>query len=135
MDFEGKGEPVAYCGGTKWRINPRAHLKKVTDVIREAVAEYEHTLHNVQDGKALESERLEIYEKASRTILEIALVDFDYEKEANNPDAGPALLGMLALDVKDFLLVLGGKEGVRLSRTRLNMISQGRLGTSRDSHS
>lgn len=117
-------EPFAFCGKSKWSINPEAHLKKVTDVIRESIKNYEETLSKVSKGEAYESERLEVYENSTKSILEVSLVNFDYEKEANNPDCGPALLGNLAIEIKDFLLVLGGKEGAKRSQMLLNLMKQ-----------
>ena len=126
--------PYAYCNSLKWGIRPLAHTKQTTDIVRKAVASYEESMRAVLSGKMMESERLVIYEDASKTILEATLESFDeppkgetrtpfsYDDVANDPEAGPGLLGKLAIEIKDFLFA-GGAGGMRLLQTQSDTMS------------
>ena len=121
IDYSGV-KPFAFCGLAKWDINELAHLKERLDIIMAAVNEYGLHIEKVGKGTATSDyERQQIYEKATKTILEAGLVDFEYEKEANNPEAGPGLLGMLAGELKDFLRD-GAQHGKRHVEMQLALI-------------
>lgn len=127
VNFDGV-EPYAFCGTLQWPINPKAHTKTITDTITAAVKKYETVLTEIRQGKGLETDKLNTYETATIEILEAALLDFVYDDKkgggaANDIEAGPALLGLLASEVKDFLLILGGSRGAKLSQMRLNLMN------------
>lgn len=112
-------KPYAFCGKLQWDVRPLAHTKQNTDIVHKAITQYEESLHGVMSGKVRESERIRIYEDASKTILEACLEGFEYEKAANDPEAGPGLLGRLAVEVKDFLFA-GGAAGMRLLQMQID---------------
>ena len=98
---------------------PGILTKNTVDKVNKTASEYGKTLKKYEIGKIDDTERYAVYEKATREILEATLQKFNYMKEANNPDVGPALLGDLAGEVRDFILA-GGKHGMRLLQTRLD---------------
>ena len=100
---------------------PGALTKDTVDKINKTASEYGKTLKKFEVGKIDDVDRYTVYEKATREILELTLQKFNYVKEANNPDCGPALLGSLAGEIRDFILA-GGKHGMRLLQTRLNSV-------------
>jgi len=115
--------PYAYCGDHKWQLKRTANTKSVLDKILEAVDEYDIAFAKFTKGNMRERQRLQVYEKATKEILEAALDKFVYKKEADNPEVGPGALGRLAGEVKDFLAA-GGALGVRHAQTQLDSMRE-----------
>lgn len=115
VDYMSSPEAHAYVGGKRWPLKKVALTKRVVDNVLKAVAEYDKVIGSPDHT---DIEKFNLYSEASRKILEATLDDFEYDAEANNPDVGPALLGLLGTEVKDFLL-LGGALGARHVQTRL----------------
>lgn len=102
----------AWAFDYNFKINPSGHTKENKDKIRAIQNEYKkQMLKTVKEFDELKQN--DIYEEASEKILQIGLVDFDYETFANNPDIGPTVLGQLATELAHFLVVQGGKAGFK----------------------
>lgn len=110
---------------------PGALTKNTVDKINKTASTYAKTLKQFEIGKIDDTERFNTYTKATREILELTLTKFNYLKEANNPEIGPALLGDLAGEVRDFILA-GGKHGMRRLQTRLDTMRATLSGTSQN---
>jgi len=111
----------AYCGKLRWKIRPDGHTKNCTDCIREIYKNFQVQMRVFEDTTTtLGYEKEELYEKTTKGILEYALVGFKYNEAANEIDAGPANLGLLAEEVRSFLVELGGKAGSK----HLQMLSK-----------
>lgn len=120
IEWESTPTPFAFCGSLKWDIQKMAHTKTKVDKMMLCVKEYESEINQIMTGKSTSDyNRNNTYNKATKTILELGLVNFNYEKAANDPQAGPALLGILAGELKDFCLS-GGALGRRHLQTRAN---------------
>jgi len=120
----------AYIGSLHWKIRPDGHTKKVVDAIRMIQKISQEELQTLEaDDNVLLYDKEEAYERCTKQILELGLVAFNYETAANHVDAGPAALGMLAGEVRSFLVDLGGREGSKhlqmLSRLATQNISAG----------
>ena len=111
--------PFAFCGKRHWNLIPGVLVKKTVDRLNKSAQEYFEALKKQQLGKIADPERYAIYEKATKEILELTLEKFNYAKAANDVECGPALLGELAGEVRDFILN-GGKHGMRRLQTKLN---------------
>lgn len=122
VDYLGE-TPFAFCGKQKWQLIPGIITKKIVDAVNKHAAEYAEALENQAKGKLPDAKRYAIYEKATKEILELTLTKFSYAKYANHPECGPALLGELAGEVRDFTLA-GGKHGMRRLKIRLDSMKQ-----------
>ena len=100
----------AYAHKRTFDINPSGHIKTSKDAIRAIQNKYLEEMKTAIKSHDQMAQN-DIYEKASEEILAIALVNFDYNKEADDPDLGPTVLGQLATEVATFLVVQGGKAG------------------------
>ena len=117
-------EPFAFVGEYSWNFHKLALTKKLVDKVMTYVDEYEQAVDSLAKGDLNRDAKFyEIYEHSTKGILETVLVDFKYTTSANNPDIGPALLGSLSGEVKDFLRA-GGKPGLQHVQTRLNMMKK-----------
>lgn len=121
----------AYIRDMEWKIKPLAHTKKVLDIVINAIDEYETSMRQLVAGDILEAQRLRIYESATKTILDATLEKFNYTRAANDPRAGPGLLGKLAMEVKDFL-ANGAKDGMLQLETQLALMNGASQRTSQD---
>ena len=109
--------PYAYCGKYKWNIKPPT--RTTIHTMQESTEVYNKKLEKIKQGDANDPVHLQIYEDASKAVLEATLEDFDYEKYADDPDVGVVLLGHLTGDVRIFLLN-GGKHGNQRLQTSSN---------------
>lgn len=114
----------AYCGKLRWPINPKGHTSDVVKAMDKFIDEYETFMD--KKPNALEKERYPKFEACSKGILDVALVGFNYKEAANDADAGPALLHALAIDVRTFLAVTGGRVGQKRLQIQLNLIKAAR---------
>lgn len=120
-----------FIGSLHWKINPEGHTKKIVDLLRGYQHAYEVELKKIEGAPESFTtwDREEAYEKATKGILEAALVDFNYENAANHIDAGVGTLGILANELRSFLVDIGGREGQRhllmLSKLATQSISDG----------
>ena len=115
----------AYVGSFKWKIRKDGHTKPVIDALRELQKGYEVEMHRLDDDpKAITFDKEVAYEIATRGMLELALENFDYEEAANHIDAGPGSLGLLANEVRTFLVDLGGRAGSKHLQTLSKLATQ-----------
>ena len=120
----------AYIGSLKWKLRPDGHTKKIVDQIKLIQKTYEISFTELEDDpKALTYQKEDVYEVATKAILNLALIGFDYEDAANHIDAGPGALGILSNELRAFLVDLGGREGQKhlqmLSKLAIQNISDG----------
>ena len=120
----------AYIGSLKWKIRPDGHTKKIVDQVKLIQKTYEIAFQALEDDpKALTYQKEEVYEVATKAILNLALIGFNYEEAANHIDAGPGALGILSNEIRAFLVDLGGREGQKhlqmLSKLATQNISDG----------
>ncbi len=113
----------------KWRIRPDGHVRSVRNQIIEASDKFKKQSEAYEKRPdATLKEKEDIYELATKTVLELALVDFSYDEWADKAEAGPGVLGLLANEIVSFLVERGGREGDRRLQTlqRLNILSHSR---------
>ena len=104
--------PEAFANGHKFKINPEGHLKKNKDKIRAIQIEFNEKIKaTIGDMDVLAANDLN--EEASKQILEISLVKFNFDEWANHIDVGPTVLEQMANEVATFLVVQGGKAGLK----------------------
>ena len=120
----------AYIGSLKWKIRPDGHTKKIIDQIKLIQKTYEINFTALdKNPDALTYQKEEVYEVATKAILELALIGFNYNEAANHIDAGPGALGILSNEIRAFLVDLGGREGQKhlqmLSKLATQNISDG----------
>jgi len=112
---------VAYIGNLEWKIRPDGHTKKIVDKVRLIQKTYEIEMKKLeQDPNALTYLKEEAYEIATKGMLELALVGFNYDEAANDINAGPGTLGILSNELRAFLVDLGGRVGQK----HLQMLSK-----------
>ena len=88
-----------------WKIRPDGWTKIIRDQIRLIAKNFKvemKKLENQKEDSVYEQE--DLYEKSTKQILELGLIGFDYEKSANDVKAGPSALGLLANEVRVFLV-------------------------------
>lgn len=102
--------PEAFAYEHKFKINPEGHLKKNKDKIREIQKQFAIDIKPTMKTLDLLTAN-DINETASKKILEIGLVNFDYNTWANHVDVGPTVLEQMANEIATFLVVQGGKAG------------------------
>lgn len=100
----------AYVTNHRWEINPNGHIKSIRDPIKEMLKEFLKII-NSQKTQLDVLDSQEKTDKVAKEILTIGLVNFDYDKEADDPQVGPVNLKYLAQEIGYFLVVQGGKEG------------------------
>jgi len=100
-----------------FKINPEGHLLDNKQKIRTIQNKYKSDLKKALQVSDI-LEQTDIYEKASKEILTIGLIEFDYNAWANHIDIGPTVLGQIATEVAHFLVVQGGKAGYRHWQTQ-----------------
>ena len=103
---------IAFANGQEFKINPEGHIKKNKDAIRKIQNQYEADMNKAIVANNILKQN-DIYEDASRQILEIGLVDFNYTHWANHISIGPTVLGQLSNEVATFLVVQGGRAGFK----------------------
>ena len=123
VDYKGPGPAHVFIKNQKWEIAPVAHTADTMDKVMAAVDEYEQAIQKVMQGKMGAGEKYRISTTATRKILEATLVKFSWKKAANDPNIGPGLLGRAAEELISFLDV-GGRDGMQLLQTRLDMASK-----------
>ena len=106
----------AFIGAKKWKINPLGHTRTVRNQIIDITDEYGEKMKELE-ATGTRREREDYYESANRRILQLALVDFNYDEMADDPAAGPVVLGMLARELEAFLADQGGAIAVQYSQT------------------
>ena len=100
----------AFVKKYRFEINPEGHIKTNKDKIREIQKRYEKKMGiALKNGDQLEQS--DLYEAISKEILDIGLINFDYDKWANHVDLGPTVLGHLSNELATFLVVQGGRAG------------------------
>ena len=110
IDFESM---KAYVGNHTWALQPNAHTKSSIDIISETLRYHKEVLDNYKKGKATEEELLKSTNTVVKTNLENCLIDFSYEEAAESEDIGPKVLADLSGMLKDFLMYVGGRPGVK----------------------
>ncbi len=113
----------------KWKIRPDGHVRSVRNQILEASDKFKKQMDAAEKNPNMpQLKREQIYETATKTILELTLVKFDYEEWAEKPEAGPGALGMLANEIVTFLVERGGRDADRRLQTlqKLNILSRSR---------
>lgn len=117
---------TAYAGSLTWKIKPDGHTKKVRDVIIAHQSAFEIESKTMEDNpdQFTTGQKEEVYEKATKAILETALIGFNYEEAANHVDAGPGVLGILANEVRTFLVDMGGRVGSQHLQTLSKLVTQ-----------
>ena len=116
-------ELTAHIQGGKlmWNFkegNPRAQRLKIA----KAMDELKVTLNQLDKSEQMDVAvaRIKADEKACRITLETALEGFDYNDLVDKRDVDPFELSYLASEVYSFLVVSGGRAGVR----RLQMLQK-----------
>lgn len=119
IDWQTDDKVHAWCGKLKWNLKEGLHIRKHIDKIRSIDKKYDDTVKSLTTSM----NDYEIQAKLdlhTKTILELCLEDFDYDKVSNDPEAGPALLTHLSSELRGFLY-MGGKRAMQLLQTRLNL--------------
>ena len=117
-------ELVAYVDHKKikWGIHERAATKSIRDEIMTVTDAYEQKMLKLEKKRgANKLEKSRLYEETNKHILELALNDFDYDKWADDPKAGPVILGHLTRELSLFLVEHGGKTGTSYLQTLQNL--------------
>ena len=101
----------AYVGTQTWKIRPDGHTKFIVDQLRAIQKTFEISARALEDNpQAMTYEKEEVYETATKAMLELALEGFSYESAANHVDVGVGALGLLSNEVRSFLVDLGGRD-------------------------
>ena len=100
----------AYAHQHSFKINPKGHVKSNKEAIRKIQKKYKKNMESAEAQNDLMLQN-DLYELASKEILEIGLLNFSYDNWAENEDVGPTVLGQLATELAYFLMVQGGKAG------------------------
>ena len=118
----------AFVKDHKFAINPEGHIKTNRDKIREIQKRYEKQM-GIAIKRGDQLAQSDLYEDISKEILEIGLVNFDYDKWANHVDIGPTVLGHLSNELSTFLVVQGGRAGYQhwLMQQKSIMLNLSRL--------
>ena len=103
----------AFIGDKKWKINPLGHTRLVRNQLIDITDEYSQRMQELEES-GTRREREDYYESANRRILDLGLMDFNYDEMADDPAAGPVALGMLAKELEAFLVEQGGATAVHL---------------------
>ena len=106
----------------RWKINPDGHIKRNRDIIMQTIDTYETDFKKA--NTRLQKEK--IHEHATKTILELGLVNFEYDKWANHVKVGPVVLHILAEELQNFLVENGGSSGFQfwLTLQKANILTR-----------
>lgn len=104
-----------------WSIREDGHIKSVRDRIIEINDEFKAKFTALEKRDAPRAELEAVYERSTRQVLDIVLIDFDYDKYADHPKVGPTMLGLLANDISHFLVEFGGRAVSRHLQTLQNI--------------
>ena len=109
--------PYAYIGRKHWNLKPGGLSQ--TNIEKLILISEEHD--KFMQVKHTELETFKMKNKCAKQILELTLEKFVWSKAANDNNIGPALLFILAAEVKDFL-DRGGKVGRQRLQTLFDSI-------------
>jgi len=104
-----------YIHNHRWHIKSNAHISSIRNSIRDWYIELLELPSQIKTS-------LDVYkiqpqfDALSKKILETGLSDFDYDKEADDPELGPVALKLLAQELAAFLVVRGGKVAATHSK-------------------
>ena len=115
----------AFIGPRTWKINPRGHVKSVRDQLSLLTDEYPVRIKQLE--KAGSRVKLEQYwETVNRQIFKLGLVGFNFDEMLEDESAGPTVLGLLAEEIRAFLVEHGGAIGWQFSQTlhHINLLSR-----------
>jgi len=105
----------AFITNHRWAINPDGHIKSIRDKIKVQLKEFLEIIANQKTQiDVLDSQ--EKTDAIAKIILELGLVDFKYDENAEDPEIGPVNLKFLAQELGYFLVVQGGKDGYTHSK-------------------
>ncbi|MCV0398552.1 MAG: hypothetical protein K5785_01000 [Nitrosarchaeum sp.] len=93
-------------GEITWTIRKDGHLPQYTDKIEAIVEKFEKSIKEKEDGIITVKEALKISRECSKEILEIGLVDFNYDDVLAK--IGYAEIDKIAVDLKLLFLDVGG---------------------------
>ena len=119
VDWESADTPTAWCGALTWNLKPGLHVRRHIDDLRRLDAEYDRAARELAKSAGGDYEIQKKLDAHTADILGKTLENFDYEKAADDVEAGPALLTQLSAEVRGFLYI-GGTRGMRLLKTRLD---------------
>ena len=115
----------------KWRMREDGHTKAVRDQLIKISDDYKFTMKKFDEVNRSRAEKEAIYEKCTKKILELSLVDFDYEKYANDARVGPQVLGILANHILHFFVEIGGRDVSKHLQTLQHIDTLNRLRSTR----
>lgn len=115
----------AFIKNHRWNINPSGHTKTIRDQLKILLKEF----LSIINKQKTQIDVLDIDNKIDdimKQILTLGLINFDYDKEADDPGVGPINLKFLGQELAHFLVVQGGKEGSTHSKMlqKLAQLSQ-----------
>ena len=113
----------------KWTIKPDSSTKAVRDEIMVTMDEYETAFKVLEKKLGTRKQRSQMYEDATKKVLQLVLEDFVYDTWVNDPRGGPVMLGHLAEELVVFLVDSGGRTGTLYSLTlqKLDMFTRLRI--------
>lgn len=122
VDYE---KMQAFITNHRWAINPDGHIKSIRDQMKTLFKNYMTLINNVKNQLDIINIQDKLDELAKK-ILTLGLIDFDYDKEADDPEVGPVNLKLLCQEISYFLVVEGGITGSKHSKMlqRLAQINQ-----------
>jgi len=114
-----------FCGKDSWKINPQGHLPKIVEKIDTLVSDFEKLTSNVKTGMIEDPKALKEAKGLVRKILELALLPkgignpkgFDYDDAL--AEYGQKTMDGISIDMKRFLVEIGGMEEYKLLKQRL----------------
>lgn len=135
--FRGVDVPTItyFCGKDSWKINPEGHLPKISDKINALVKDFEKITDDLKSGKMIDMEGQKQAQGIVQKILEIALLPkgvgnpkgFDFDEALGN--YGYRTMDGVAIDMKRFLIEIGGAEEAKLYKQRSSEVNaSGSLG-------
>ena len=128
--FRGLDVPTLsyFCGDDSWRINPQGHLPKIADKLEKLVTAFEKITEELKSGKMADKVAQLEAQGNIKEMLALSLLPkgvgnpkgFDFDEALEK--YGYRTLDGIAIDLKRFLLDIGGVEEYKLSRQRLKEI-------------
>lgn len=112
IDYENM---LGCIGDHKWKINPSGHIKKIRNQIKEHLTAFLEVIETHKTQLDILKTQ-DILEDHTIKILDLCLVDFNYDIEAEDPEVGPIQLKFLAQELSFFLVVEGGKGASKHSQ-------------------
>lgn len=113
---------IAKIGKLEWKINPLGHTKNVRDSLLQIQDDFKKAMTDLIQKDAGEKEKSDLVEKINRQIMELSVIGFKYDKVANDIQAGPVAIDFLTKELTAFLVVKGGKVGMKHSQMLSNLI-------------